>query len=336
MNNRLTMVDITPGAVIPTIIAPEGSNIFIGKSGEGKSALAQLIKYIRSDSLKEFKYANDESLHLLIGIYVSKDVRFFEVLFNTKFSDVKSGDEALENLGREVAKQLDKYSGKVSSAVFIEPDEYGTLCDVIIEPIPIGFSGSGNLKYVAEYDGKPYTVNNLLGVTLILGCLNPVVYSSAIAGLFELAGISDSTVKGGMSTGIVNAVQIVNGAATKLLSSLILEVRDDWQDSETNLIMKGAGRTYSIVRDVDIAQFRLRTLPRRFFTDAARFIFEVQAASPDVREHLRMIKEREIELGLIPSDGKDDFVFEGRPLNEQFNTQNYVRDYKDAGKWQND
>ena len=255
-----------------------GLHLFPGTAGEGKSVFVQNTIFRRSSMLSNFKYSDHSHLQTRLGLLAltipsfTKMLLGVEVPARVKSETASSADirlnkaKRVEQVGALVAEAIDsrKYS-HIRTAVFTEADEQGSKADIIIDTFGISFSSP--VAYTAQMGEDEIEVENVVAAIMLASVLQPVTISSMTPSLMFYSSLPNQTVKGGMNAAFIDSCNVFSKDLIKIGGSVIAEVRDDWDDSDSNKKLRGAGRFYAIINNYTLNDIRVRNVPGIFETE---------------------------------------------------------------------
>jgi hypothetical protein len=103
---------------------------------------------------------------------------------------------------------------------------------------------------------KAYSSEHIPFLVLLLGMVGVCRVSSATPTYFKHPSLQDTTLKGGLSSGYIDSLAAYNADAFELNSSVVLEVRDDFDDDNNKLSASTA--LFLKLQNLSIIDDRLR------------------------------------------------------------------------------
>jgi hypothetical protein len=270
INKLLNGVKSTP------LMLPLGLTMITGGAASGKSSFMNRFSFAKSGE----QITHDP--HYTLGKLISSTT-------NVKTGEVTNFDSALrlakalypdaseDTTFEEIRKYIKRENVHYDSYVFTEQPEYRRNSDIEVYMM----LSEGDYSWAININDRPedtIIVGDLFPVLIVLGVFGIVRISSATPTFLKLKGYQDVLIKGGLSALYLDSLSILNMHAVITGSTIIAEVRDDFDDDGKKL--HGAPRMYIQLEAFSIKEKRFRIIEGSNYTKHGSFHdFLVQAGS---------------------------------------------------------
>lgn len=154
----------------------------------------------------------------------------------------------------------------------------------VVVPV-IDFDAGNKLQWEVRKNGGTGVFVNIMDLIFLLSIIGPTFVKSASPTFFTLPDLPNVTLKRGLSALYLDSAAVLNAQLTMMGSTVVFEVRDDFEDDEHKL--NGAPRLYINLHNISIGSLRYRSHP---YDDYCRNTFDLEIKNlHEILRHLRQV-----------------------------------------------